>query len=1048
MVRVAVLFWVTVVVLTETVSGDDIRPHDATETELDIDNSSADTHHYSEDEYDDFASESQPLLPDDQGYEEVLLTAGSEVRPQRRRRPGGKRRRLPLDPERLRLIIKRRQELGLPVRKLVRAQQALIAYEEQIRAQMEESPAVDASPEIPTNGHTFVTTTPSTPAPRTRLPTTTTITTTTTTSAPVAATAAGARRRTRFPSFSAAKRHHQRPKEIRDSWGLKTSVLEKDEEQKEEPENGEGEGKTFRSTTPTSRSLSARRRGLAKVLKRPVYPKVLVNSSPTPTPTLKPSPVTVASEDKRLRYRPVLARKKKLQKQHTATSPSSSVTAGSPIYGPYEPGSYDDHSQSTRLDDLPPKPKHTPVPKKVVLDPVPTTDDKHFQDLQEPSYFPEEPTYSILRPDFTPQNTAYTTAAPVYTTGASAYTPHDPLDIVYDPAEHASPVYAPAPNFASEPVSIAHRAKPQQSYVHEPAYAVESKYSSEPVYVPEPSYEPAYPPEPVYAPEPVYEPSYDSEQEYNHHLDYSSEEDDARAGIFDQYKYGYSVASEDTGNYHARSEARDGETVSGSYKVALPDGRVQVVTYIADDQGFRAEVTYEGEAIPPNTTPDPAFTHAPSRTSVHAAAFPSGQSDPDYFPTHQADPKPLVPTASSSLPASPIRPIRPVPRPVRHQFSDRGQVVNHAPAHTPPASDHAHAATLPSHPAHPPTPPPHHVRTPTPPPHHPRTHTPLPVHNTTPSPPSQNLHFGDHFHVTTASPNPFRLVVDKSRASTFSPLPPAPVFPPSPPSRPSSSSSSSSFSSFRNSQRHQTTTTTPKPQSPSSRPAYTASFKPALEAPFTSTARPVTNAHVADNGFRTKSPSQHTPSFHHQTTSTTPKSTTNAHTITPAHSHGHVPSTTTVAPPPADLYEYKPTGHAGGVHTMLYNPDPESRAYIHALGQAHAVPLLLPFSPSHHVHDTAHDSGHGDEASTHPHHNVLPPPPRTYYLSQPTYSIPAYASTAAPQIVRLFTPAPAHSAESVEITRGDGHRPRISIKVPEPHEADIYPAPRPRLRLR
>lgn len=37
--------------------------------------------------------------------------------------------------------------------------------------------------------------------------------------------------------------------------------------------------------------------------------------------------------------------------------------------------------------------------------------------------------------------------------------------------------------------------------------------------------------------------------------------------IFDQYKYGYSVASEDTGNYHARSEARDGETVSGSYKV-------------------------------------------------------------------------------------------------------------------------------------------------------------------------------------------------------------------------------------------------------------------------------------------------------------------------------------------------------------------------------------------------------------------------------------------------------------------------------------------------
>lgn len=127
---------VTLLAFTGVTLADVIQPHEATATKQDTDDPPADILHYSGDDDDYITAESQTLLPNDQDDEEVLLTAGSEVRPQRRRRPGGKRRRLPLDPERLRLIIKRRQELGLPVRKLVRAQQALIAYEEQMRTQV------------------------------------------------------------------------------------------------------------------------------------------------------------------------------------------------------------------------------------------------------------------------------------------------------------------------------------------------------------------------------------------------------------------------------------------------------------------------------------------------------------------------------------------------------------------------------------------------------------------------------------------------------------------------------------------------------------------------------------------------------------------------------------------------------------------------------------------------------------------------------------------------------------------------------------------------
>lgn len=58
----------------------------------------------------------------------------------------------------------------------------------------------------------------------------------------------------------------------------------------------------------------------------------------------------------------------------------------------------------------------------------------------------------------------------------------------------------------------------------------------------------------------------------------------------------YEVKDAATGNDYSHKQESDGKTVKGEYKVLLPDGRNQVVTYTADDGGYNAEVKYDGEA--------------------------------------------------------------------------------------------------------------------------------------------------------------------------------------------------------------------------------------------------------------------------------------------------------------------------------------------------------------------------------------------------------------------------------------------------------------------
>ena len=72
------------------------------------------------------------------------------------------------------------------------------------------------------------------------------------------------------------------------------------------------------------------------------------------------------------------------------------------------------------------------------------------------------------------------------------------------------------------------------------------------------------------------------------------------------YAFQYGVADDYSGAQFNAQETADGKAVSGSYQVALPDGRIQTVTYTADHyNGFVADVKYEGTPVYPKYEPKP-----------------------------------------------------------------------------------------------------------------------------------------------------------------------------------------------------------------------------------------------------------------------------------------------------------------------------------------------------------------------------------------------------------------------------------------------------------
>merc|ERR1711915_635187 len=63
------------------------------------------------------------------------------------------------------------------------------------------------------------------------------------------------------------------------------------------------------------------------------------------------------------------------------------------------------------------------------------------------------------------------------------------------------------------------------------------------------------------------------------------------------YNYEYAVQDDYSGVNFGQNEHRDGYSTNGQYRVLLPDGRTQIVTYnTADAYSGNTEVVYEGTA--------------------------------------------------------------------------------------------------------------------------------------------------------------------------------------------------------------------------------------------------------------------------------------------------------------------------------------------------------------------------------------------------------------------------------------------------------------------
>ena len=107
-----------------------------------------------------------------------------------------------------------------------------------------------------------------------------------------------------------------------------------------------------------------------------------------------------------------------------------------------------------------------------------------------------------------------------------------------------------------------------------------------------------------------------------------------KVGPAKPYSFAYEVIDPLGDANFGHRESSDGVVTEGEYRVALPDGRLQIVTYTASDAtGYVADVKYEGTARFPDAVPVPV---APKLVKAAAPAR-----------LVKASPAPVLPAVSS-----------------------------------------------------------------------------------------------------------------------------------------------------------------------------------------------------------------------------------------------------------------------------------------------------------------------------------------------------------------------------------------------------------------
>ncbi|XP_068248796.1 pro-resilin-like [Palaemon carinicauda] len=89
------------------------------------------------------------------------------------------------------------------------------------------------------------------------------------------------------------------------------------------------------------------------------------------------------------------------------------------------------------------------------------------------------------------------------------------------------------------------------------------------------------------------------------------------------FDFSYAVKDDNSGLDFGHESNSDGKLTTGQYRIALPDGRTQIVTYTVDHLGgYQPTVEYEGEARFPETkSTDNRQYSAPSPASQRPSSL-------------------------------------------------------------------------------------------------------------------------------------------------------------------------------------------------------------------------------------------------------------------------------------------------------------------------------------------------------------------------------------------------------------------------------------------